>query len=109
MAVRHDTRTGELLLTCADSGVETPAGDRGDLFGRLGTFFHPATDADGELPPMPGTSLGMSVVRGIVDAHGGAIAVTSREGMGTIVTVRLPGASLEPAGRPAQREPAVPA
>ena len=34
----------------------------------------------------------MSVIKGIVDAHGGAVALTSREGKGTIVTVRLPGA-----------------
>ena len=40
---------------------------------------------------IPGTGLGLSVIKGIVDAHGGAIALTSREGKGTIVTVRLPG------------------
>jgi two-component system, NtrC family, sensor kinase len=39
-----------------------------------------------------GTGLGLSVVHGIVTAHGGTIEAESREGHGTCFTVRLPAA-----------------
>ena len=39
-----------------------------------------------------GTGLGLSVVHGIVTAHGGTIEAESREGQGTRFTVRLPSA-----------------
>lgn len=37
-----------------------------------------------------GTGLGLSVVKRIVEAHGGTIVITDREGGGTIVRVELP-------------------
>ena len=37
-----------------------------------------------------GTGLGLSVVRSTVELHGGTVAITSRVGEGTTVTVRLP-------------------
>ena len=44
-----------------------------------------------------GTGLGLTVVKGIVEEHGGAISVNSRTGEGTTVTILLP---LDPDGRP---------
>ena len=37
-----------------------------------------------------GSGLGLSIVKGLVEAHGGAVAVASAEGAGTTVTVSLP-------------------
>ena len=42
-----------------------------------------------------GTGLGLSVVHGIIQNHGGTIAVESQVGVGTTVTIRLPVASAE--------------
>ena len=88
VVVRFDARTREVLRTCADSGIGIPASDQPAMFGK---FFR-ASNAT--LQAIPGTGLGMSVIKGIVDAHGGAIALTSRESKGTIVTIRLPEATL---------------
>jgi len=50
-----------------------------------------------------GTGVGLSVVRHVIDAHGGSIAVESRVGEGTIIVVELPasrgaGQGVAPAG-----------
>jgi two-component system, OmpR family, sensor histidine kinase BaeS len=39
----------------------------------------------------PGSGLGLAIVRDVVEAHGGAVEVTSAPGEGTAVTLRLPG------------------
>ena len=39
---------------------------------------------------IPGTGLGMSIVKDIVELHGGSLALHSQLGQGTTVTVRLP-------------------
>ncbi len=38
-----------------------------------------------------GTGLGLSIVRHVMDNHGGTSAMSSVEGQGTTVTLRLPG------------------
>ncbi len=42
---------------------------------------------------IPGTGLGLTIVRTIVTSHGGELTLESREDEGTTVTVRLPRAS----------------
>ncbi|MFV0307639.1 MAG: ATP-binding protein [Desertimonas sp.] len=71
-------------LTVGDTGVGIGAGDLPELFA---PFFRAASGARVQAA---GTGLGLVIVRSIVDAHHGTIAVDSEEGRGTTITVRLP-------------------
>ena len=49
---------------------------------------------------MPGTGLGLTIVRAIVEAHGGSIACRSDTGKGTTFTFTIPQPSLVDAAAP---------
>ncbi len=72
------------VIAVSDTGIGIPAEDCDRLFQR---FFRArnATDA-----AIPGTGLGLAICKGIVDAHGGGIAVESESGRGTTLRVFLP-------------------
>jgi cell cycle sensor histidine kinase DivJ len=55
---------------------------------RLGDPFFQAKDTYDR--PYEGTGLGLSVVRGLVGLHGGAMKIESAPGEGTRVTITLP-------------------
>lgn len=67
-------------IVIADSGVGIPPEERGRL-------FEPHLVRKGARVKM---GLGLSIAKGIVDAHGGDIDIESEVGRGTRVTVRLP-------------------
>ena len=69
-----------LKLTVTDTGHGIPPAVMDRIFD---PFF--TTKKTGE-----GTGLGLSVVHGIVESHGGTIEVDSRQGVGTTFTVLLP-------------------
>ncbi len=72
------------LITVVDNGVGIPA----ESLSRLGDpFFQVRADYDRNFE---GAGLGLSLVRGLVGLHGGAMKVESVVGVGTRVTVRLP-------------------
>jgi signal transduction histidine kinase len=75
---------GSAVLEVADTGVGIPAAEQRHLFQR---FFRSSSAADRHIV---GTGLGLAIVKGILDAHGGEIAVESDEGRGTVVRVTLP-------------------
>jgi signal transduction histidine kinase len=78
---RHDW----LELSVSDTGSGIPEEIRDKI-------FEPFVTTKGALggSQTPGTGLGLSVSYGIVQEHGGTIAVESAIGRGTTMTVRLP-------------------
>ena len=74
----------DAVLTVSDTGLGIPAADRERIFER---FFRTASATEHVIP---GTGLGLTISKAIVEAHGGSIAVHSEEGQGATFTVRLP-------------------
>lgn len=72
------------VVRVSDTGIGIPEGERKELF----TRFFRASNAIGE--SIPGTGLGLAIARTIVASHHGDLQVTSLEGKGTTVTVRIP-------------------
>ena len=70
-------------LDVSDRGIGIPEADLGRVFER----FHRGSNVVGRVL---GTGIGLAGVRDIVEQHGGAVKVESREGIGTTVSVRLP-------------------
>jgi len=70
----------QVCLAVEDTGV----GMSDEVLRQVFIPFFTTKDVD------EGTGLGLPVVHGIVSSHGGTIRVTSREGSGTRVEVRLP-------------------
>jgi cell cycle sensor histidine kinase DivJ len=77
--------TGDVVtLSVVDTGVGIPA----ESLPRIGDpFFQARADYDRNYE---GAGLGLSLVRGLVGLHGGALKVESVAGVGTRVSVRLP-------------------
>jgi two-component system, NtrC family, sensor kinase len=76
----RDGSAGAAILEIQDSGAGIPAEHLARVFD---PFF--TTKPDGQ-----GVGLGLAVVYGIVDAHGGTVELRSQEGAGTTVRVALP-------------------
>jgi signal transduction histidine kinase len=80
ITTRSAVATGDVRLEIADSGPGIPPEIRTKIFE---PFF--TTKAPGE-----GTGLGLSLCRGIVEDHGGAMTVESEVGRGTTFAILLP-------------------
>jgi signal transduction histidine kinase/CHASE3 domain sensor protein len=72
------------VLTVADTGMGIPGPDQKSLFTR---FFRASNAVENAIP---GSGLGLSIVRTVVLNHHGQVDLVSTEGAGTTVTVRLP-------------------
>ena len=77
----------QVVLTVQDTGIGVPADELPKLFTR---FFRSAAD---EAHNIPGTGLGLAVVREIIENHGGVVTMDSSPGVGSTVTVTLPSVS----------------
>lgn len=71
-----------VVFQVQDSGIGIPLADQKRLF----ESFHRATNVGN----IPGTGLGLVIVKRAVEAHGGTISVVSAVGSGTTFTVSVP-------------------
>jgi len=92
ISVSVRTKDDRVLLTVADDGPGIPK----DVLPRIFDPFFTTKDV-GE-----GSGLGLSIVHGIIDRHGGHIDVESEIGMGTKFLISFP---LVPASKMAQARP----
>lgn len=88
VTVRVSAQDESALIEVSDNGIGVPEAELDELFTR---FFRSSTATENAIP---GTGLGLVIAKAIAEAHGGQIAVESREGVGTTFKVTLP---LEPA------------
>jgi len=88
---------GWLRIAVGDTGAGIPAAIRPRLFQPFAQAGCPMVRNH------EGSGLGLAISRGIVELHGGTIAIESEEGAGTIVTLRLPPDRLRPRTDPMRR------
>jgi signal transduction histidine kinase len=73
-----------VMLEVADTGIGISAEDQERIFER---FFRSAVATQ---QAVPGTGLGLTITKAIVEAHGGTITVNSPDGGGTTFRIWLP-------------------
>ena len=86
---RTGTAGDEVFLVVGNTGFEV---DQADVPG----LFEPFRRGGRERTGARGSGLGLSIVRAVCDAHGGAVTATAQPGGGLEVRVTLPAASVTP-------------
>jgi two-component system sensor histidine kinase KdpD len=79
--IRASVREGALAISVGDGGPGIPP----EALARVFDKFYRAPGA-----PTGGTGLGLSLVKGFVEAQGGQVSVENRFGGGSLFTIRLP-------------------
>ncbi|MBS0469603.1 MAG: sensor histidine kinase [Proteobacteria bacterium] len=75
---------GDVRFGVSDTGIGIAPEEHGKVFESFGQGRHDVVTAD------KGTGLGLPIVKGLIEHHGGRIELNSRVGEGTTVTVYLP-------------------
>lgn len=87
----------DVAIRVADKGIGIPRAELARIFDK----FYRGKAADD--PERKGIGLGLTLVREIVEAHGGAVEVESRPEQGTIFTMRFPIEQEEKGGASSRR------
>jgi two-component system, OmpR family, sensor histidine kinase MprB len=95
---RVEVRLAEGELTVADHGPGIAPADLPHVFDR----FYRASSARG----IPGSGLGLSIVRQVAESHGGSIRAEAMAGGGTVMCLRLPGLTPIPVSQSTGDDPA---
>ncbi len=78
----------EVILSVADTGVGIPQAD-------IDRVFQKFTKGDQPEGEPEGAGLGLAMVKGFLELHGGTVDIVSRPNRGTTVTCRLPATGTE--------------
>ena len=106
-AVRVEARTAgagngsdsdDLILSVADTGVGIPAEDQQRVFEKFERGQPHARES--------GAGLGLSLVKNLIELHGGSVTIDSQPGSGTAILCRLPASLRLPAEQPAGQQTA---
>jgi two-component system cell cycle sensor histidine kinase PleC len=76
--------SGEVEIGVSDTGVGIDPADIEAVFAAFGQGRHDISS------PEKGTGLGLPIVKGLVEAHGGSVRLDSTLGRGTTITCRFP-------------------
>jgi len=84
ISLRARKVSGAVILSIEDTGCGIPP----DAIGKLGRPFEQVQNQFSK--NHTGSGLGLAISRSLAELHGGALKIRSTEGVGTIVSVRLP-------------------
>ncbi|TAK57739.1 MAG: ATP-binding protein [Dehalococcoidia bacterium] len=87
--LRVAARDDHVELSVTDTGRGIPSADVGRIWQR----FYRADKSRNRDGTLDGAGLGLAIVRGIVEAHGGSVSTESAPNRGSVFTLRLPRAS----------------
>ena len=84
ISVRARNVANAMVLSIEDNGCGIPK----DKLGKLGRPFEQVQNQFSK--SHAGSGLGLAISRSLAELHGGALKIRSTEGVGTIVSVRIP-------------------
>ena len=83
ISIRAVSEADRVRISVSDQGPGIPKAEQDRIFDR---FYRAAASAG----TVPGTGMGLAIARDIVEAHGGALEVSSRPGEGSCFSFTLP-------------------
>jgi signal transduction histidine kinase len=86
ITLKASAKKGQIIVSVSDTGMGIPEDEHAHIFEK---FYRVKSHRD----QVPGTGLGLSVVRQIINGHGGEISFISKVDVGSTFTVTLPAES----------------